>query len=467
MSVTAKYISGLASARPAAGVKGRHYMATDTGDLSLDNGTSWDTVSGGGGGGTDDTPGGFIGASITKSTAQTDIATVTDTEVTFDGTAYDEGGVADTANNALVAPIAGKYLVTVTLSIDASGATSAHDTIIAKFKVNDAAPSPDAWSRSYMDTASYDYISVPLTAVLDLDANDSVTTTIYHGFSATGVDVRPTASGTSFSMTLISNTFTPSYTGARMHATATQNIGAAYTKLLFDTSDWDTDGFLDLTNERFTVPTGRAGKYLFTYNVYRSSGGTALGVILRVNGSDAQGTYGHSASGVVGAATLDLTEGDYVEVYGYGYGGTVTFGHATSAHVQTTLTGTLLQAANHSHAATPDTSWHEVGDTGEPAFTNSWVNYGGSWSTAAFRIDAEGYVHLKGLVKNGTASTSIFTLPSGYRPNEQLLVSNSMYNGTTVTGDRLHINPTGTIAPQGSGTAWVTLDGVVFYADGS
>jgi len=43
-SITADYASGTAASRPTAGVNGRFYLSTDTGALSLDNGTTWTTI---------------------------------------------------------------------------------------------------------------------------------------------------------------------------------------------------------------------------------------------------------------------------------------------------------------------------------------------------------------------------------------------------------------------------------------
>lgn len=64
-------------------------------------------------------------------------------------------------------------------------------------------------------------------------------------------------------------------------------------------------------------------------------------------------------------------------------------------------------------------SWHEVGQTGEPAFQNGWQNLGDSrTATAAFYKDPWGVVHLKGTVKSGTNGTTIFTLPCGYGPDK-------------------------------------------------
>lgn len=59
--------------------------------------------------------------------------------------------------------------------------------------------------------------------------------------------------------------------------------------------------------------------------------------------------------------------------------------------------------------------WHYVGDTGEPAFENDWVNASGLTSTA-FRLREAGIVDLYVAAQDGTSPT-IFTLPEGYRPS--------------------------------------------------
>lgn len=107
--------------------------------------------------------------------------------------------------------------------------------------------------------------------------------------------------------------------------------------------------------------------------------------------------------------------------------------------------------------------WHVVGDVGEPAFENGWVNYGGGWTTAAFFKDAYGIVHLKGLVKNGTADTVIFTLPVGYRPSETMhlpTVSNETANDST-----LNIVPDGTVKQRTGGQSYFSLDHITFRAE--
>ena len=60
-------------------------------------------------------------------------------------------------------------------------------------------------------------------------------------------------------------------------------------------------------------------------------------------------------------------------------------------------------------------SYHVIGQPGQPAFENSWVNYDiTSYQAASFWKDRN-MVHIAGLVKSGSSFT-VFTLPSGYRP---------------------------------------------------
>ncbi len=57
-----------------------------------------------------------------------------------------------------------------------------------------------------------------------------------------------------------------------------------------------------------------------------------------------------------------------------------------------------------------------VGGDGQPAFQNSWVNYGSSNEEAGYYKDALNRAFLCGLVKSGTSGSIVFTLPGSYRP---------------------------------------------------
>lgn len=114
---------------------------------------------------------------------------------------------------------------------------------------------------------------------------------------------------------------------------------------------------------------------------------------------------------------------------------------------------------------------YNVGASGNPAFQNGWVNYGG-YQVARYWKNSNNEVTVEGLVKSGTISTTstgeIFTLPSGFRPSATLIFTTNVDNN--VVG-RTQANADGSIqalstASGGSNGYW-SLAGVHFLADGS
>jgi hypothetical protein len=106
-------------------------------------------------------------------------------------------------------------------------------------------------------------------------------------------------------------------------------------------------------------------------------------------------------------------------------------------------------------------AWHEVGTPGEPAFTNSWVNFSTTFNSAAFYKDALGIVHLKGLVKNGTITAAIFQLSVGYRPSNTCIFSVDCNPNAHA---RLDIQADGQVIPQSGNNTYMSLDGISFRA---
>ena len=104
-------------------------------------------------------------------------------------------------------------------------------------------------------------------------------------------------------------------------------------------------------------------------------------------------------------------------------------------------------------------AWHEIGGLSEPAFVNGWTNVGNANEvTAGFYKDAVGVVHLKGIIDNG--SSTIFTLPAGYRPGKFL--AEIILRGAG--GVQLVVASDGRVQVfSGSGAAF--LDGVTFRAE--
>lgn len=96
-------------------------------------------------------------------------------------------------------------------------------------------------------------------------------------------------------------------------------------------------------------------------------------------------------------------------------------------------------------------------------FENSWVNYGSPWAEAAFAKDEQGFVHLRGLVKNGTASTTMFTLPLGYRSAADGSIIFVTHVGEPHAVGRIDVHSTGAVAHASGATGYVTLTGIYFY----
>ena len=99
-----------------------------------------------------------------------------------------------------------------------------------------------------------------------------------------------------------------------------------YTKVDFDTEIFDTDSAYDhSTNQRFTVPSGKAGKYFF-YTVALCDAGSAANlqnarIAFYKNGSQyTQNLWNFNSNdifvaGMALSTVIDLSASDYVEVY--------------------------------------------------------------------------------------------------------------------------------------------------------
>lgn len=121
--------------------------------------------------------------------------------------------------------------------------------------------------------------------------------------------------------------------------------------------------------------------------------------------------------------------------------------------------GTLRQSASnyyhHDGMAVADT---------DATYENSWVDYdSGAYRSAGYRKGADGVVHLRGLVKDGTLPGVVFTLPSGCRPALRTIFTCLSGGGVC----RVDVTAAGAVDIQTGSNAWVSLEGISFYADGS
>lgn len=108
--------------------------------------------------------------------------------------------------------------------------------------------------------------------------------------------------------------------------------------------------------------------------------------------------------------------------------------------------------------------WRVIGETDDPAFTNSWTNYGGGYQPCGFQKDAFGIVRLRGAVKSGTVSTSIFTLPVGYRPGNPAATPGNYWVASIAAAGAVQIGDDGKVVAPAANT-FVPLGGIKFKAE--
>jgi hypothetical protein len=95
-------------------------------------------------------------------------------------------------------------------------------------------------------------------------------------------------------------------------------------------------------------------------------------------------------------------------------------------------------------------------------FVNAWVSYDSTYNPGSYYRDGDGVVHLRGLIKNGT-STTICTLPEGFRPEGRLL-THCISNGYPAS--RIDITTAGVVTLEHStyDAGWLSLEGISFKA---
>jgi len=118
---------------------------------------------------------------------------------------------------------------------------------------------------------------------------------------------------------------TPAFFVRRQDQSITED---SFVKIIFSTEDIDTDSAFDTATGRFTVPSGKAGKYYFSTTVGLDAMGAnhfyygeikfyKNGSALSMN-SSLNYANGYGAQGSVALSTIqDLSVGDYIEIYAY------------------------------------------------------------------------------------------------------------------------------------------------------
>ncbi|MBA4851448.1 hypothetical protein [Emticicia sp. BO119] len=92
---------------------------------------------------------------------------------------------------------------------------------------------------------------------------------------------------------------------------------------------------------------------------------------------------------------------------------------------------------------------------------NNWVHLNNGYSTIGYYKDNESVVHLKGMIKDGTAvkNAVIFSLPTGYRPAEIKVFAVPSGEGTF---GRIDVLPNGNVQFYSGVNTFLSLDGISF-----
>ena len=117
---------------------------------------------------------------------------------------------------------------------------------------------------------------------------------------------------------------TPSFVGCMFFKGASQTLSNnTFTAITFAETDYlDTDGFHDpsTNNTRITIPSGKAGKYLVNGYILNDTGINSARTRIYLNGTafyETRYALAGDDNGMGVSIIMDLTVGDYIELYGY------------------------------------------------------------------------------------------------------------------------------------------------------
>lgn len=99
-------------------------------------------------------------------------------------------------------------------------------------------------------------------------------------------------------------------------------------------------------------------------------------------------------------------------------------------------------------------------------FSNAWVPWGSPFDPPSYWRDGR-IVHVDGLLKDGTATGTVFTLPLGYRPSKTEVFTNNGYTGAVYQAAEIRVSSAGVVSlqagPTGAG-ALLFLSAITFLA---
>ncbi len=98
-------------------------------------------------------------------------------------------------------------------------------------------------------------------------------------------------------------------------------------------------------------------------------------------------------------------------------------------------------------------------------FQNNWVNFDTTFNDCQFRDLGNQRVEMRGTVKNGTALTTIFTLPEGLRPIRRYAFPDITNLASVTAFGVIHVFADGSVTQIVGSNIAATLDGMIFSLD--
>jgi hypothetical protein len=203
-----------------------------------------------------------------------------------------------------------------------------------------------------------------------------------------------------------------------------------------------------------------------------SSGNVGIGIIEPLSKLDVQAvprTGSHPANRIM-YVTGNSGEADGIEfrhtngTQGVGFGYNTIYATGSNANQDLNLkprgTGKIVVLGDLTVSG-QTTVVHRQGWT-NAVLLNGWVAWGNPYSTAAYMMDALGFVHLRGLVRSGRLGQAIFQLPAGLRPRFQHLHCKS--HAAEGSG-RIDVSVEGAVVASNGNNEWVSLDDISFLAE--
>ncbi|PJN56108.1 hypothetical protein PAEVO_28310 [Paenibacillus sp. GM2FR] len=80
-----------------------------------------------------------------------------------------------------------------------------------------------------------------------------------------------------------------------------------------------------------------------------------------------------------------------------------------------------------------------------PTLLNGWVNFSTVYNEAGYTKTSNGWVHFRGIIRNGAVGQNIFVLPAGFRPSKMVILGAISHNNTTYIPSAVRVYPDGSV----------------------